>query len=281
MLPEPQPKIAEMNNEDELNHPSMESVLELLTDPSVHPRSKVNSFQWSHIPTLLTNQIQSQQQQSEQAPPPEQSSQLLTQFLESLTKFLEVCFNSHTPIPNKRLLHPSLSQLAQSPSLNPSTKHQAKHCLISLDDSYEGQFVLIEKETLDSVERLQKDHDQLQVKFSESERKNRQLEDEKTTHLSTIKSLERERELLQRENERLRGESDKRVIEMQRMIEGVRDQLNSHIGRMGAKECIVDFSPEHFRVNGSTVTRINSDRPNRSKCHGVRKPQTVRKPQPA
>ncbi|KAK2940558.1 hypothetical protein BLNAU_24538 [Blattamonas nauphoetae] len=50
---------------------------------------------------------------------------------------------------------------------------------------------------------------------------------------------------------------DTRVIEGQRTIDGGKKQLQTHIGRIGAEECIVAFRPDHIRVSGSTVTNIS------------------------
>ncbi|KAK2948584.1 hypothetical protein BLNAU_16483 [Blattamonas nauphoetae] len=259
MLPNFQQNISKIDDKDETNSPTIESVMEWLSDSSVHPRNKVNSFQWFHIPTLLTTHIQSQQEQ-----PTKQNNEVLSQLLQRMMTILDECFDCHTPIANKRLLHSSLSQLSQSPSLDPKIKRKTNLCLTALESIEEGRFVLVEIDTLASIDRLRKDHDELQAILSESERKNTQLEkeatdlhDEKTKHLSMIQSLQFEKEQIQRENERLRGESEKRVVEMQKTMDVVRDQLDSHIGQSGAKECIVAFSPEHITVNGSTVTNIS------------------------
>ncbi|KAK2961700.1 hypothetical protein BLNAU_3137 [Blattamonas nauphoetae] len=59
---------------------------------------------------------------------------------------LDECFDSNTPVPNKRLIHSSLSQLANSPSLDPKIKRGTVQCLASLDIVDEGSFVVEQKD---------------------------------------------------------------------------------------------------------------------------------------
>ncbi|KAK2948072.1 hypothetical protein BLNAU_17019 [Blattamonas nauphoetae] len=276
MLPGPELDITEFDDKAEMPQPTIDSMLEWLSDSSVHQREKVISFQWNYLPTLLTTHIQSQQGQ-----PHQHNDQLLLQLLEELVSFLKKCFDSHTLIPNKRLLHSSLSHLAQSPSSDPLTKRGVVQCLASLEIVDEGPFAVVETSQLDQMEskdrtiaqqqasfsNLQLQYDRLKATFEEAKGMMTQLEMEKAewtekrkTHLSTIQSLQREKEQIQRECERLRGESETRLIEMQRTMENIGDGLDAHFGRLGAKDCIDAFSPEHIRVNGSSVTRINSER---------------------
>ncbi|KAK2952596.1 hypothetical protein BLNAU_12424 [Blattamonas nauphoetae] len=126
-----------------------ESVLKWLSDSSAHPRNKVNSFQWFHVPSLLANPLQPQQ--NEQQPPTEQNNQPLSSLLQLILSILDECFDSRTPIPNKPLLHSSLSQLAQSPSLDPKIKRKTDQCLISLETNEEGALILQEKTTIEDM----------------------------------------------------------------------------------------------------------------------------------
>ncbi|KAK2940634.1 hypothetical protein BLNAU_24456 [Blattamonas nauphoetae] len=167
MLPENPQNISKTNKKDETS--KMESVLEWLSDSSVHPRYKVNSFQWFHIPSLLTTHIQSQQEQ-----PTKQTNELLSQLLQRMMTILDECFDCHTPIANKRLLHSSLSQLSQLPSLDPKIKKGVGYCFVALDSVDEGPFVLVWKEEVESNEaavssfsNLQQKHDEIQAKLSE------------------------------------------------------------------------------------------------------------------
>ncbi|KAK2948590.1 hypothetical protein BLNAU_16489 [Blattamonas nauphoetae] len=241
------------------NHPTMESVLEWLSDSSVHPRNKVNSFQWFHIPTFLTTHIPSQ--------PTKQNNELLSQLLQRMMTILDECFDCHTPIANKRLLHSSLSQLSQSPSLDPKIKRGAGKCLVSLEIVEEGAFVVIPTEDFDKSEttqttlsNLQKQHDELQAKLSESEGNVARLEKEKKTHLSSIQSLQKEKEQLRSElaSKTQKLEENERVIEKQKQIIQQTKTEVSKKETIVASDIIVAFSPLHFRVSGSTVTRINS-----------------------
>ncbi|KAK2948606.1 hypothetical protein BLNAU_16505 [Blattamonas nauphoetae] len=163
---------------------------------------------------------------------------------------LDECFDSHTPIANKRLLHSSHSQLSQSPSLDPKIKRTIEYCFVALNNADESSFVLVEKDTLDSVEM--KDHtieeqkqqlDAQGMKLSESERKTAQLEGEKAewteermTHLSTIQSLQKEKAQTQQENEQLRSEltSKTQNLEHVRRAEGLKQtiqQMKTEVAR--------------------------------------------------
>ncbi|KAK2953212.1 hypothetical protein BLNAU_11837 [Blattamonas nauphoetae] len=186
---------------------------------------------------------------------------------------LDECFDSNTPIANKRLLHSSLSQ---SPSLTPSIQRDATKCLTSLKFVEEGQFVLVGKNTLDSVEKkeltIAEQKQQLDVqgmKLSESERKNAQLEGEKAEWMEERKTHVSMNLSLQKENEQLRsdmGNKTKKLEEKERCLIQAQDTLQHMKNEVARKEqfyisseIIVAFSPAHVRVNGSTVTRINSD----------------------
>ncbi|KAK2950120.1 hypothetical protein BLNAU_14922 [Blattamonas nauphoetae] len=223
------------------NHLTMESLLEWLSDSSVHPRNTVNSFQWFHIPTLLTTHIQSHQQNEQQN---ERKNSILSQFLQRINTILDKCFDSHTPIPNKRLLLSSLSQLSQYPSLDPRIKKNLGHCFVSLDSVDEGPFMLVPKEQL--VQR-----DQLVTKQAEMEKELAELRSNEKSLLSTLSSLESE-------NGRLREENHQRLVDIQLKTEEMRTQLEKCSRLIGASECIVTFSSDHFRVRGSTVTLFNS-----------------------
>ncbi|KAK2947312.1 putative Protein kinase domain containing protein [Blattamonas nauphoetae] len=111
--------------------------------------------------------------------------------------------------------------------------------------------------------------DKLQAKLIESERKNGQFErgnaewtGGRNTHLSQIESL-------QTENEQLRRylvHSTEKLLENERVIEELKQtiqQLNTELPQRSqpivASDVIVAFSPEHFRVSGSIVTKINSN----------------------
>ncbi|KAK2960272.1 hypothetical protein BLNAU_4825 [Blattamonas nauphoetae] len=149
MFGEPQQNFTEFDEKAEMTHPTIDSMSELLSDSSVHPRDKVNSFQWNQLPTLLRSHSQSQlHQQREQTSHKEHNNQLLPQLLQELMIFLNKCFDSHTPVPNKRLLHSSLSHLTQSPSSDPLTKRGVVQCLASLEIVDEGPFAVVETSQL-------------------------------------------------------------------------------------------------------------------------------------
>ncbi|KAK2950575.1 hypothetical protein BLNAU_14467 [Blattamonas nauphoetae] len=249
-----------------MNQFTIESVLDWLSDSSVHPRNRVNSFQWFHVPTLLTTHIQSQ--------PTKESNEVLSQLLQRMMTILDECFDCQTAISNKRLLHSSLSQLSQSPSLDPKIKRKASQCLTSLDTIKEGPFVLVAVETLESVDKLRRDHDQQQARLNQSERTIAQLEKEKAAWMEERKVLVSQVQSLQREKEQMRVADERRAREMnhpiqleetvrslilaQQTIQQMPTELPQRSQPIVASDVIVAFSPEHYRMRGWTVTRINS-----------------------
>ncbi|KAK2945095.1 hypothetical protein BLNAU_19993 [Blattamonas nauphoetae] len=221
-------------------------------------RNKVNSFQWFHIPTLLNSLIQSQ--------PPQQSNQLLSQLLQRMMTILDECFDCQTPILNKRLLHSSLTKLTQSPSLDPRIKRGAVQCIASLEIVEESDFVVVKKDHLDSMEAtqssfsdLQQKLDQLQARFGETERKNTELEKEKGDWLEEKKTLLSTVQSLQREKEQMRIDHDRKVEELNHIVQQMRNEAVRKDNFFVSPSIIVAFHPNLYRVNGSTVTRINSD----------------------
>ncbi|KAK2947384.1 hypothetical protein BLNAU_17704 [Blattamonas nauphoetae] len=178
-----------------MNQPTIESVSKWLNNSPVSLRNRVNSLQWLHIPTLLTNHIQHQQDEQHQ-PSTEQSDQ----FLQTIVATLDECSKSCTPIPNKRLLHSSLSELSQSPSIDPQIKRGACLCLAALNDVEDGQYTIIEKSQLAEMESKDRtiaeqkqklaQHDQLIAKQNEMERKMAEQEKKVAEQNKLIESLE-------------------------------------------------------------------------------------------
>ncbi|KAK2953965.1 hypothetical protein BLNAU_11067 [Blattamonas nauphoetae] len=262
------------------DYPTMESVLEWMNNSSFHPRSKVNSFEWFHIPSLLTTHIQSQSTK--------QDNELLSQLLQRMMTILDECFDSHTQIANKRLLHSSLSQLSQSPSLDPKIKKALGHCFVSLDSLDEGQLVVVPKHQLESMESKDRaiadqqkklaQHDTLIVTHAKLERELAELRTKELSLLSTVHSLQKEKDQLrqeiaewqsslQKENAQLRRElvaktqkleaTERKQSQTRQTIQQLKSELARKEEFLVSPSIIVAFSPSFFRVNGSTVTRIN------------------------
>ncbi|KAK2947338.1 hypothetical protein BLNAU_17725 [Blattamonas nauphoetae] len=95
---------------------------------------------------------QSKKLNEQQTPPKEQKNELFSQLLQSIMKIFDECFDSHTPIPNKRLFHSSLTQLSQSSSLPLSTRRDVDRCLTSLKYVEEGPFAVVETSQVDLME---------------------------------------------------------------------------------------------------------------------------------
>ncbi|KAK2959063.1 hypothetical protein BLNAU_5858 [Blattamonas nauphoetae] len=279
MLPEPQLNISKTNDKDEMNSLTSVSVLEWLSDSSVHPRNKVNSFQWFHIPTLLTTHIQSQHQEDDQQPPQKQNTQLLSSLLELVLHILDGCFESHIPIPNKRLLHSSLSQLSNSPSLDPKIKKNVGFCFVLLESVDEGPFAVVETSQLDLIESKDRTiaelKDQL-VHQTQLEREKAEWMEERKTHLSLIQSLQKEKEQIQRENEKLQqeqeqlrsdmavktrklDENERNLTRAQQTIHQTKTEVTRDEELFVSSNPIVTFSRDIIRVSGSTVTNISGN----------------------
>ncbi|KAK2954599.1 hypothetical protein BLNAU_10450 [Blattamonas nauphoetae] len=245
-----------------MKHQTIESVLEWLNDSSVNPGNKVNSVQWSHIPTLLENYIQSKNQQN---------SEQLSQLLQRMMRILDECIDSNIPIPNKRLLHSSLSQLSQTPSLNPKIKREAKHCLVSLEDHNEGQLVPNENETLDSVEgskdgtitdrRKQRAHRPELVLSKEETQSLSDLQQKQSEVLGTLNEIKKRIKKLKRINLILALLLSIFIIGVSyhQPIKKMMKEVTARFRPIDASDVIVAFSPDSYRMNGSTVTRINSN----------------------
>ncbi|KAK2956352.1 hypothetical protein BLNAU_8719 [Blattamonas nauphoetae] len=224
----------------------MDSVLDWLSDSSVHPRNKVNSFQWFHIPTLLTTHIQSQKQQQ---------NELLSQLLQRIAMILDECFDSHTPIPNKRLFYHSLTHLSQFPSFDPKIKRKTDQCLASLDTNDEGPFVVVEKVQLDSMEREL-------AAFRTNEQ----------SLLSTLNSLQSEKEQLQQTIQQMKDGQiqslEKKVAEL--TVECVSHrQTNSeeysfmigkfHLEKIAGFPLVLVPPSNCYKIEDRTVTRVRNE----------------------
>ncbi|KAK2960108.1 hypothetical protein BLNAU_4991 [Blattamonas nauphoetae] len=260
------PENSKIIENDEINHTTIESVLEWLSDSSVHPRIKVNTIQWFHIPTLLANFIQPshphqheqeqdqqdpnqlhkqhEQQDEEPAPSAESNNQLLTQLLQALTKFLDQSSDSHTPIPNKRLLHSSLSHLSTSPALTLSMRREIDRCLVALNYVDDSSF----------AEQKQQPADQTQL-----EREVAMMRADKDAFVSTVISLQREKDQLRTElasTKQKLDEMERRLTQAQQTIEATQTAVIARTTPVVASDVIVAFSPTHFRLNGSIVTKL-------------------------
>ncbi|KAK2948568.1 hypothetical protein BLNAU_16467 [Blattamonas nauphoetae] len=254
----------------------MESVLEWLSDSSVHPRNKVNSFQWFHIPTLLTTHIQSQ--------PTKQNNELFSQLLQRMMTILDECFDCHTPIANKRLLHSSLSQLSQSPSLSPSIKRDVEKCFASLKFVEEGPFAIVEASQLDLMESKDRTIAEMKEQLTKQQQLNQYehllamrakkegelaelLVEEQSVHwqmwalqmekVQILKEREWQRRELALKTQKL--EENERVIgELKQEIQ----QLKAEVARkepIVASDVIVAVSLNQYQMHGWKLTRINAD----------------------
>ncbi|KAK2943347.1 hypothetical protein BLNAU_21736 [Blattamonas nauphoetae] len=209
MFAEPQQYFPKISYKEELNQLTIELVLEWLSDSSVHPRNKVNSYLWFHIPTLLTTHIQPQQDQQNQ-----QNTELLSQLLQRMMTILDGCFDSHTQIPNKRLLRSSLSQLSQSPSFDPKIEKYIGICFVLLDSVDEGPFAIVETSQLDVMKSNDRTIAELKEQIAHQTQMELDMEmllAKQQSHATANNDLRKERikflfDLLslQRENERLR-----------------------------------------------------------------------------
>ncbi|KAK2956308.1 hypothetical protein BLNAU_8675 [Blattamonas nauphoetae] len=232
MIVEPPQNDSKSDDKDLMNPPTIESVLEWLNDSSVHPRDKVNSFQWLLVPSLLTTHIQPQQNDDESHKTP--NKQLISQILLTIMNNLDQCFDCHTPIANKRLLHSSLSQLSQSPSLSPSVRRDVEKCLASLKTVDEGQFVLLRKEYHESMEEALVSFTQIQQQHSQ---------------------LRKEMEHIQQENERLQreivtttqklDENERRIAEQQKQL-AQHDQLIARHDKLESEQIILRSKEQSF-----------------------------------
>ncbi|KAK2947310.1 hypothetical protein BLNAU_17786 [Blattamonas nauphoetae] len=258
MSAEPHQNLSKTDEKVVLNPPTMESVLECLSDSSVESTNKVNSMLWFDIPIILTDHIQSQ--------PTKQNNEVLSQLLQRMMTILDECSDSHCSIANKRLLHTSLSQLSQSPSLDPKIKRETEQCLASLEKVDENPYSVVPQQLFESVRtnltllsNLQQKLDELQVKLVESERKNAELEREKAEWIEKEKTLVSTVESLQREKQQFQLDHDSQVEAQNHTIRQMTTELPQRPQPIVASDVIVAFNPNHFRVSGSTVTNINPD----------------------
>ncbi|KAK2956592.1 hypothetical protein BLNAU_8432 [Blattamonas nauphoetae] len=254
MFAEPLQHFSTIDEKDEMNQPPIESEAGM---------TEVHSFQWFHIPTLLRTHLQTQQQ--------EQNNDHFSQLLQRITTVLDECFDSHTPIPNKRLLHSSLSKLSQSPSLPPAVQRDVEKSFASLKIVEEGPIAVVETSQLDlivSKEQTIAEQKQQLANQAQLEREVAKLRADKESFMSVVSSLQKEKEQIQKEKEELRSDltnKTQKLEENERVIAELKqsnEQMKIDVARKEqffvSSDIIVAFSPDYFQVNVSTVTRIHS-----------------------
>ncbi|KAK2957983.1 hypothetical protein BLNAU_7159 [Blattamonas nauphoetae] len=239
-------------------HQTMKSALEWLDEEYDLPSDKVQSFQWLSLPSLFTT------------PPEHQHSELLSNVLQRLTAILDKCFDNHKPIPNKRSLHSSLSQLAQSSSHEAKVKKCLQLCLVSLDNVDEDQFSIVETSELAAMESKDQTISELKQQLTNQgdlEEAAELLRADEPILTSVVRMLQKKKEESQRENDELRSElasktqkleeNERNLTQTQKTIKEMQARLNAISKEIVASDVIVTFSPNHFRLSGSYISNIS------------------------
>ncbi|KAK2947042.1 hypothetical protein BLNAU_18044 [Blattamonas nauphoetae] len=166
---------------------------------------------------------------------------------------LNECFDSHTPIPNKRLLHSSLSQLSQSPSLPPSALRDNEKEKAELMEKVKTHPIDSKDQTIAELKEQLADQTQLQREVA-------LLRADKETFVSVIGSLQKEKEQLRNDvankTQKLE-ENEKSLVQARQTIEEMKAELARKEQFFVSSEIIIAFDPNHYRVNGTTVTNIS------------------------
>ncbi|KAK2957982.1 hypothetical protein BLNAU_7158 [Blattamonas nauphoetae] len=272
-------------------HQTLESVWEWLDNSTIDSRRSAAPFYWFHLVNLLKPSTQEQHcepnetddqfkhdehddqedREDQQSTATEGNNELLLSVLQRLTAVLDESFKNNTPVPNKRSLHSSLSQLARSSSHDPKVKKCLRHCLVSLDSVNEDEFAIVETSQLDLTESKDQTISELKSKIDQNadlEREMGQLRANKESYLCEIVSLQRSTEQTDEENSKLRSELgtttqkleeiEQVLIHAQQTMERMKKEIAEKEQFYVASDVIVAYSTEHFRVSESTVTRINS-----------------------
>ncbi|KAK2947874.1 hypothetical protein BLNAU_17199 [Blattamonas nauphoetae] len=168
----------------------------------------VNSGIWLNIPILLRDCDLSN----------ERNIQKMERLMTAMRTILDKCVQNQTSLVNRRLLHSSLSTLASSPTLDPSSPlgnliNLAEQCLAPLKRLKDGPLELVETGEFKSMEDAILHNTQTISKQKE----------EINLLSCTITTLERQ---LKEEEERLTKERQDIVAEMEAMLTKEREKLN-------------------------------------------------------
>ncbi|KAK2956179.1 hypothetical protein BLNAU_8742 [Blattamonas nauphoetae] len=187
-----------------------------------------------------------------------------------IATFLDECFDSNTPIPNKRRLHSSLSQLAQSRTLARSVVRDVEKCVAALKGVNESPLVVVETWQLDEMESMARtmaaQKEQL-ARQSELEREAEMLRADKQTFISVVDTLRRKQKKARQENELLRSDletttstletKERSLIQAKQLFDRMEAKLTARSQPIVASDFIVTFSPDCFKLSGSYVANVS------------------------
>ncbi|KAK2950107.1 hypothetical protein BLNAU_14909 [Blattamonas nauphoetae] len=198
----------ETRRKDSREGHTLQSVMDELTRRGRDLREFLHTPSWQSVPGV----IRSWKEGDDNA--------LLVQLLGTVNDVLMEACDADIPIVIDRLLHSSLSSLAQNPSLPKNVLMRVTHCLTTLKSVGEGPFVMMEREELRMMERRAEELTEDIKKVS------RQKEEQAKTIIEMRKKVE---DL----EEKGREEKEKQRREFEEMMNVQRDERGRQLKTLG------------------------------------------------
>ncbi|KAK2948667.1 hypothetical protein BLNAU_16408 [Blattamonas nauphoetae] len=125
----------------EMKEITIDTTVEELERGMSQPEAVVNSRVWQNIPILIRGCDLLE----------EKNIHKMERLIQSILHVLTVCLKNDISIINRRMLHSSLSTLAQSTSLPKTIRVGVGQCLLSLDSCKDGPFMLVDSNDYSEV----------------------------------------------------------------------------------------------------------------------------------
>ncbi|KAK2945770.1 hypothetical protein BLNAU_19326 [Blattamonas nauphoetae] len=242
---------------------SIESVLNELSSSEPNVSVIVNTPNWNQIPLLI------QDWDGKDETP-------MLRLLDELSRILTLVSDSDVPLANKRLLHSSLSNLSQSPTLPKKGRLRIAHSLTTLDSVPDGPFTIVETEKFRTMEHALSEVEKRSSEMTErindltdrvvqAEEKTRQAEVATRMAEEQKSQAEREKEKLSDEVKRTakelgearegKAKSEREKREMAEKMEQMKQQLTDVPIWVGT-ESLQTLDRAAHRLTSTTLTQI-------------------------
>ncbi|KAK2942342.1 hypothetical protein BLNAU_22729 [Blattamonas nauphoetae] len=123
---------------------TIDTTIEELKRQVSQPDAIVNSRIWINIPNLIRDCDLKE----------ERNMHKMERLMQSILHILNECVKNEMSLINRRMLHSSLSTLANSPNLPKAIRVCVGQCLLSLDSFEDGPLVLVETDEFKSMEEV-------------------------------------------------------------------------------------------------------------------------------
>ncbi|KAK2944383.1 putative Dynein axonemal heavy chain 6 [Blattamonas nauphoetae] len=188
---------------------SIESVLDEVSSWRTNVLMIMNTPHWNQIPLLIREWDR-------------KDDNLMIKLLDMMFRILKLLSDSEIPLPNKRLLHLTLSTFSQSADLSKQIHIGVRQCLLILESVHDGPLMTVEREEFQTMEstltelrkktaELKKHYKKQAFILIQTQEKMQKAEEDRTKAERDRAQMEEEKK--KAEEERTKAEADRAQME--------------------------------------------------------------------